>query len=55
MAEEKKPAAAKPKKNIKAYKPKRGCPKCGGGVHLADHPDRFACGKCGYFEKKAKQ
>jgi ubiquitin-small subunit ribosomal protein S27Ae len=57
MAEERKPAAgakpaAKAKKSFKAYKPGRSCPKCGSGVRLANHPDRFACGRCGYFEKK---
>lgn len=57
MADEKKPAAgakppAKGKKSFKAYKPGRSCPKCGSGVRLANHPDRHACGRCGYFEKK---
>jgi len=28
------------------------CPKCGAGVFLAEHKDRFACGKCGYTEFK---
>ena len=28
------------------------CPKCGPGVFMANHKDRFSCGKCGYFEKK---
>ena len=28
------------------------CPKCGSGVFLAEHKDRFTCGKCGYMEKK---
>ncbi len=28
------------------------CPKCGPGVFLAEHSDRFSCGKCGYMEKK---
>ena len=27
------------------------CPKCGGGVFLAKHSDRWTCGKCGYMEK----
>jgi len=53
MAEEKKEAPKKAKK-IPPYKPKRNCPKCGPGVHLAEHPNRFGCGKCGYFEKKSK-
>ncbi len=24
----------------------------GPGIRLADHKDRKACGKCGYYEKK---
>lgn len=28
------------------------CPKCGPGMFLAAHKDRFSCGKCGYMEKK---
>jgi small subunit ribosomal protein S27Ae len=28
------------------------CPKCGPAVFLADHKDRFSCGKCGYTEYK---
>lgn len=31
---------------------KKFCPKCGQGVFMADHKDRFACGACGYMEKK---
>ena len=31
------------------------CPRCGEGVFMADHGDRFACGKCGYTEMKAKE
>jgi len=29
------------------------CPKCGPGVFMADHKDRWGCGRCGYMEKKA--
>ncbi len=43
---------AKPKKNFKPYSAKKSCPKCGSGVRLAEHKDRRACGKCGYFERK---
>lgn len=28
------------------------CPKCGPGVFLAEHTDRWACGRCGYMEKR---
>lgn len=41
----------KPKKKPKAYKPaSKFCVKC--GARMADHKDRFACGKCGYTEWK---
>jgi small subunit ribosomal protein S27Ae len=51
MADEKK-APAKKKKTFKPYKAGKSCPKCGPGIRLADHKDRKACGKCGYYEKK---
>ncbi len=48
MAEEKKKS-----KSIKAYKPvEKMCPKC--GSRLANHNNRFSCGKCGYTEFKEK-
>lgn len=43
-------ADKKGKKEIKAYKHGRQCPKCNSG--MADHADRFACGRCGYTEFK---
>jgi small subunit ribosomal protein S27Ae len=30
------------------------CPKCGPGVFMAEHKDRYSCGKCGYMETKKK-
>jgi small subunit ribosomal protein S27Ae len=30
------------------------CPRCSEGVFMADHGDRYACGKCGYTEMKNK-
>ena len=30
------------------------CPKCGEGVFLGEHKDRFYCGKCFYCEFKSK-
>jgi small subunit ribosomal protein S27Ae len=35
----------------------RTCPKCGPGYYLANHYDRFSCGKCGYtvFKRKGKK
>jgi small subunit ribosomal protein S27Ae len=29
----------------------RTCPKCGNGIFMAKHKDRWTCGKCGYMEK----
>ncbi len=31
---------------------KRTCPKCGPGIFMAEHSDRFHCGKCGYSQFK---
>lgn len=39
-------------KEIKPYVKHKFCPKCGPGVRLADHGDRYSCGKCGYTEMK---
>jgi len=33
-------------------KKKRECPKCGSGVFMAEHKNRFTCGKCHYTEFK---
>ncbi|MFX1443935.1 MAG: 30S ribosomal protein S27ae [Promethearchaeota archaeon] len=35
----------------------RTCPKCSAGYFLADHYDRWSCGKCGYtvFKRKGKK
>ena len=32
----------------------RTCPKCGEGTFLAEHDNRFTCGRCGYTEFKKK-
>ncbi|MEM2878781.1 MAG: 30S ribosomal protein S27ae [Candidatus Hadarchaeales archaeon] len=29
-----------------------GCPRCGPGIFMADHGNRWSCGKCGYTEFK---
>ena len=34
---------------------KKTCPKCGPGVFMGEHKDRYACGKCGYTEFKKKE
>ena len=45
--------ATKRQNNYENGTPKnRFCPKCGPGVMLANHEDRFYCGKCHYMEKK---
>jgi ribosomal protein S27AE len=41
------------KKNIKPYVAGRSCPKC--GARLANHSDRYTCGKCRYTEWKKKE
>lgn len=33
---------------------KRACPRCEKGTYMAEHSDRFACGRCGYTEFKRK-
>lgn len=33
---------------------KKTCPKCGPGIFLAEHKDRFYCGSCSYTEFKGK-
>jgi len=32
---------------------RKHCPKCGPGVFIAEHKDRYSCGKCGYTEFKS--
>ncbi|MFH1663919.1 MAG: 30S ribosomal protein S27ae [archaeon] len=60
--------AKKPKKKIKKSKKSENyetkgseikrknkfCPKCGSGVFMAEHKDRYSCGKCAYTEWKEK-
>lgn len=51
-----------PSKKYQAYKveggkltrTKKSCVKCGAGVFMAEHNNRFSCGACGYtiFKKK---
>lgn len=33
---------------------KRFCPKCGPGVFMAEHGNRYSCGKCSFTEWKQK-
>jgi ubiquitin-small subunit ribosomal protein S27Ae len=34
----------------KAIRSKRDCPRCGRGVFMAEHNNRYTCGKCGFTE-----
>lgn len=40
-------------KVIKPYKPAKLCQKC--GLRMAEHSDRFTCGKCSYTEFKKQE
>jgi small subunit ribosomal protein S27Ae len=65
-AEPEKPEVPKkPEKRIRAAKAKfykvegkklkrlgQTCPRCGPAVFMADHGNRWACGRCGYTEFK---
>ena len=33
---------------------KKTCPRCEKGTFMAEHSNRFACGRCGYTEFKRK-
>ena len=33
---------------------RRQCPRCGDGVFLAEHENRYSCGRCGYTEFKKR-
>jgi len=39
----------------KIIRQRRHCPKCGDGVFLAQHKDRYSCGNCGYTEFMTKK
>ncbi|MEM4297408.1 MAG: 30S ribosomal protein S27ae [Nitrososphaerota archaeon] len=34
---------------------RKECIRCGKGVFLAEHEDRYACGKCGYTQFKKRE
>lgn len=42
-------------KTTESKKEKQTCPKCGPGNKLAEHANRFHCGKCGYTRWKEKE
>lgn len=57
--ERKKPKNKIPSKKYSKYKLEGGklvraktCPKCGAGVFLGEHKDRWYCGRCAYVEMK---
>lgn len=61
---ERKPKVRKPGKkpgemyNIsgdKLERKNRNCPKCGKGIFMGKHKDRWVCGKCGYVEYLSKE
>ncbi|MFQ6137347.1 MAG: 30S ribosomal protein S27ae [Candidatus Hydrothermarchaeales archaeon] len=35
-------------KDDKIKRKNQPCPRCGEGVFMAEHKDRYACGSCGY-------
>ncbi len=41
-------------KDGKVIRKNKFCPRCGPGVFMADHGDRWSCGRCGYTEWKKK-
>ena len=48
------PRKTKPSKKWTLYeggkRKNKFCPKCGAGVFMAKHKNRYTCGKCGYTE-----
>ena len=40
-------------KNEKLIRKKRFCPRCGPGTFMAEHKERYTCGKCSYIEYKS--
>lgn len=38
------------KGKVKVQRKRKACPRCGAGVFLAEHENRYSCGKCGYTE-----
>ena len=63
--ERKKEIKKKGKKQVKNKRPskrwelynkgvRKFCPKCGPGIFLGEHKDRWYCGKCHYVEYKGK-
>jgi len=65
MVEVKKGAEKKEKKSSKCTKyetkgdrlerKSNFCPKCGAGIFMAEHKDRYCCGKCGFTQWKQEE
>jgi len=61
MAKKAKPKNKVPSKRYNKYKMEGGklvrektCPKCGDGIFMAKHKNRYYCGKCFYTEFLSK-
>jgi len=39
-------------KDGKLLRKARTCPRCGAGIFMAEHKDRYSCGRCGYTKWK---
>lgn len=44
------PLSYKYKQYLSGKKTGKECIKCGAGIFMAQHENRFSCGKCGYTE-----
>ncbi len=42
-------------KSGKVTTSKKQCPRCEKGTYMAEHSNRYACGRCGYTEFKRKE
>jgi len=49
-----KPTSKKYKHYKNGKKISKNCPRCGPGTFLANHGNRFSCGKCRYTEFSSK-
>jgi len=61
---DKKPVARKPGKKLgmlytlsgdRVERKNKHCPKCGKGIFMAKHKNRWVCGKCQYAEYSSNQ
>jgi small subunit ribosomal protein S27Ae len=40
------------KGKVKVQRKRKVCPRCGAGVFLAEHKDRYSCGKTDFHENR---